>query len=394
MPKYDKHTQPSVHRGILRAAAMVLDLEQHPASGRYSAGDLETMIEEITAPDTPGDRLNGKGLHYYCAVKPDGTPLPTHPVLGGYCNGNNAPAPSPLTMLDAEYRAALSLYRSGHYTPAMKSLARALHMIADICCPPHSCGMTYFSKYAYVHKRYESQAQDVFWHGEDETAASAEWAKRAVGTVPYDDYRDILRGTRPQEDGHWQCGPLTEVCNCLALSGSDEISAAAGDSDEKRAESITRRVLLSIANTAALLAAFDRDVADQKLRFWEELYKPYWIKGIGKPYALTEEPLFIQYEEDGSFTLSTQERQYLAVSKWGSVHLTDNTAGLTTRFRFGREPMLTIYPNGDPSRMLIIYRGKLLCTYRKLHFQTEVFTRQISFVLMQRKPEGVKFLLK
>lgn len=393
MPKYDKHNMPSVHRGILRAAAMVLDLEGHPAAKRYSAGDLETMIEEITAPDTTGDRLNGKGMHYYCAVRPDGTPLPFHPVLGGFCNGNGNPAPSPLTMMDAEYRAALSLYRCGYYTPAFKSLSRALHMLADICCPPHSCGMTYFSKYAYVHKRYESQAQEVFWNGESEVSASIEWAKRAVGTVPYDDFRDILRGTRPQQDGRWQAGKLTEICNRLALSGADEISAAAGDSDERRAESITRRVLLSIANTAAMLAAFDRDVSDSRLRFHEER-RPYWLKGVGKPYAVSEEPLYLQYEDDGSFTLSTQERAYLAVSKWGSVELTDNTAGLTTRFRFGREPLLTVYPEGNPSRLLMIYGGKLYCTYRKLHFQTPLFTNQVSFVLTLQKPEGVRFLLK
>ncbi|MBR6106854.1 MAG: hypothetical protein IKQ39_02505 [Oscillospiraceae bacterium] len=393
MPKYDKHTLPSVHRGILRAAVMLLGLEGHNAAKRFTADDLEIMIGEITAPDTPGDRLNGKGMHYYCAVRPDGAPMPKHPVLGGYCNGNNQPAPSPLTMMDAEYRAALSLYRCGRRAAALKSLSRAAHMLADICCPPHSCGMTYFSKYAPVHKRYESQAQQVFWNGEDEISASYAWAKRAAGTVPYEAYRNILRGTRPQEDGRWQSGELTLLCNSLALSGAEEIPAAAGSSDEARAASITRRVLLSISNTAALLAAFDRDAADSRLRFWEE-GRPYWLKGVGKPYAVSEAALYLHYEDDGAFTLSSEDKKYLAVSKLGAVRLTWQPAGMTKRFRFGREPLLTLYPDGDPARLLIISGGKLYCTYRRLHFQTEIFTRQVSFVLVHQKPEGVRFLVK
>ncbi|MBR3268810.1 MAG: hypothetical protein IKI58_08870 [Oscillospiraceae bacterium] len=392
MAQPNKHLQPSVHRGIVRAAAVLLELEQHPAAKRFSAGDIETMVEEADAPDKVGDRLRGKGLHYYCAVTPEGKPLPFHPVIGGYCNANNAPAPSPLTMADAEYRAALMLYRAGKYYAAMKSLSRTMHMLADVCCPPHSCTMTYFSKYAYVHKRYEAQAQNVFWNGQDEVSASDAWAQRAVGTVPYDAYRDILRGTRPQEDGSWQCGQLTVIFNRLALSGSEEISAAAGDDNDARAESVARRVLLAIANCAALLAAFDRDAGDPQIRLYEERV-PYWLKAVGKPYAVSKEPLYLEFEEDGSVTLSTRERRFLSVSRLGLVRLTDRTAGMTTRFRFGREPLLTLYPGGDQKRLLTVSYGKLFCTYRKLHVQNESFIRQTSFVLVREKPEHVKYLL-
>ena len=393
MPTFDKTAKPSVHRGIVRAAYDVLVLEQHPAAASFSENDLEILIEEATAPDRNGDRLNGKGMHYYCAMMPDGTPLAYHEVLGGYCNGNHLPAPSPLTMMDAEYRAALSLFCSGHRNAAMDSLTRALHMLADICCPPHSNCMTYFSKYAYAHKRYESRAQDVFWQGMDEETASMEWAKKAVGTVPYDAYRDLLRGTRPQPDGSWLAGQLTVICNRLARSGADEIPAALGNSDEALAASITRRALLAIANCAALLAAFVRDAADPNLRFWEE-NRPYWLKGAGKPYAVSEAALYLHYDADGAFTLRTKDGKYLAVSKWGGVRLTAQTSGLETRFRFGREPLLTVYPGGDPARLLMIRGGKLYGAYRKLHFQTPLFTQQTSFVLVRQKPEAVTFILK
>ncbi|MBQ8921835.1 MAG: hypothetical protein IJ060_06700 [Oscillospiraceae bacterium] len=393
MEQYNTENLPSVHRGIVRAAAILLELEQHPAAKRYSAGDIETMVGETTAPDRAGDRQKGKGLHYYCAVTPDGRPLPYHPMLGGYCNANRKPAPSPLTMLDAEYRAALMLYRAGKYQAAMTSLSRALHMLADVCCPPHSCSMTYFSRYAYVHKRYESQAKIVFWSGQDQEAAPAAWAEKAIGTVPYDAYRDILRGTRPQADGTWLCGQLTVVLNRLALSGAEEIGPAVEDDADARAESISRRVLLSIANSAALLAAFDRDVDDPHIRLYEER-RPYWLKGVGKPYAVSEEPLYLQFDEDGAVTLSTQEGRFLAVTKLGLVRLTDQTSGLVTRFRFGREPLLALYPNGDQNRPLMIAGGKLLCAYRKLQKQDEIFARRVSFVLVHEKPEHVSFLLK
>ena len=129
------------------------------------------------------------------------------------------------------------------------------------------------------------------------------------------------------------------------------------------------------------------------LRLYEE-NRPYWLKSVGTPYAVSEEPLYLQFDEDGAVRLSTQEGQFLAVTKLGIVRLTGRTSGLTTRFRFGREPLLALYPNGDQNRPLMLAGGKLLCAYRKLQRQDDVFARRISFVLVREKPEHVKFLLK
>ena len=397
LAKFDKHIYPSVHRGIVRAALQVLEEEEHPAAKRFSAGDAEALIEEAAAPDKIGDRQQGRGLHYYNAVRPDGKALPFHPALCGYCNGKGAPAPSPLTMLDAEYRTALALYRAGKYYPAMKSLSRAMHMLADICCPPHCCDLSYFSRYAVAHKRYESRAAVMFWNSSpaqlSEYNSALEWAKQAVGTVPYDTYTDLLRGSTPVSRGTWQSGTFAEICNQLALSGAMELSAVLGDDEIARDASVTKRLLLAIAHCAALLAAFDRDVQDDSLNIWQEKH-PYWLKSFGTAFVATEDPLYLSFEEDGSCTLSTLEGQYLAVGKMGRVLLSDSQSDLVTRFRFGREPLLTLYPDGDQKHLLAQIRGQLHCIRRVSHLQGNLFLSQVSFALVNQPPENAKPMLR
>lgn len=396
MIRYDKHKYPSVHRGIVRAALILLELEQHPAAKRYSAGDAEVLIGEADAPDRRGDRQRGRGLHYYCAAKPDGTALPLHPALGGYCNGRVAPAPSPLTVLDAEYRTALALYGAGRFIPAMQSLSRAMHMLADICCPPHTAGLTYFSRYAGAHKRYEARAAELFWDSDPaaliEYHAAKSWAEKAAGSVPFSAYTDLLRGSVPESSGTWRTGKFAELCSRLAHSGTKELSAVLGDDAIALDQSIERRLKLSVAHCAALLAAFDRDADDPELPVWKE-QQPYWLKSFMSAFTVTKEPLFLEFEDDGTVTLSTQEKRYLAVGSMGRVLLTEQTEGYTCRFRFGREPLLTLYPDGDQDRLLAQIRGQLFCIRRMTHLQGDLFLSQTSFALVTRQPEKAKVLL-
>ena len=395
--KLDKHLYPSVHCGIVRAALILLEQTAHPAAKRFSAGDAEAMVSEAAAPDQIGDRQQGRGLHYYCAVKPDGTPLPYHPVFGGYCNGKGAASPSPLTMLDAEYRSALALHRAGKYFPAMKSLSRALHFLADICCPPHSCGLTYFSRYGGAHRRYEGRAAEIFWMPDgtqrSEYTAAAEWAQKAAETssVPYESYAGLLHGSVPVAGNSWQPSRFTEICNELALSGANELSAVLDDDEVARDRSIERRLIVSIVNCAALLAAFDRDLDDRTLPVWEERH-PYWLKCFGTAFVVSKEPFYLQFEEDGAVTLSTLEGAYLAVGKLGRVTVTDQTAGMVTRFRFGREPLLTLYPDGDQDHLVAQLRGQLHSIRRISGLQGSLFMSQVSFVLLNQKPEKARFI--
>lgn len=396
MVKFDKHRFPSVHEGIVRAAVMLLEAERPEAAKRYSAGALEAMTAEATAPDRPGDRQQGRGLHYYCACKPDGTRNALHPILRGYCNGKGEPAPSPLTMLESEYRAALALDRAGKYHASMKSLSRAMHMLADICCPPHSCGLTYFSRYAMMHRRYEARAAAVFWdaeHGRSETQCLEEMVKKCRGRVPYHCYADLLREAVPVEGDFWKGSTFSEICTVLANSGIAELPAVLGDDENARDASITRRLVLSISHCAALLAAYDRDAADETLALPIER-EPYWLYSADMKTVVSEEPFLLLYEDDGSVTLSTMEGKYLGVTPLGRCMMTEETSRVSVKFRFGREPLMTLYPNGNQNRPLMMTKRTIAAPPRIGMFQSELYIQQICFRLSTKPPgQDVKAVL-
>ena len=367
MASVDKHKYPSVHCGITRAAAHILELEQHPAAEFFTAGAVETMVQEAAEPDRIGDRQQGRGRHYYCAVTPECAQRPINEAAGCYCSGTGHTAPSALTMLEAEYRAALMLERAGNHTAALKSLSRAVHMLSDICCPPHTAGLTYFSRYAMTHKRYEGQAAELFWTGEfggtDPVTAAEQWAERAAGQIPYDDYHDLT--AEPAGDTPMRhASRFAVICNEIAASSASELPAVLGMDDSIRADSIRRRVTLSIANSAAMLAAFVRDLNDSGIKVLEERYEYRLWSIYGKTDAV-KEPVLFEFAEDGSVQILTQERNYLSVSRFGKVQFTGADQG-KTHFRIGSEPYPVLYPEGDQSSLLIYAGGQLRCISRKL----------------------------
>ncbi len=395
MAKFDKHRYPSVHRGIVCAALQALRLEAHPAAQRFSEQDAAILIEEAAAPDHIGDRQQGRGLHYYNSVKPDGSVLPLHPATGGYCNGKGAPAPSPLTVLDAEYRTALALRRAGKDDASMRSLSRAVHMLADICCPPHSSSLTYFSFYGAAHKRYESRAADIFWDSPpeqlDESAASMKWAEQAVGKIPYQTYVNLLCGSVPVSGKEWQTGTLPKICNTLAQSGASHLEAVLGSDETVREQSIRARLTVSISNCAALLAAFDRDLTEDNPAILREQH-PYWLKSFNTAFVVSRSPFYLHFAEDGTVAFVTQEGKALGISRFGRVLLTLPNADLHTQFRIGREPLLTLYPDGDQDKLLAHIRGQLHCIRRVSNLQGNLFLSQVSFALVNQPPDSARFL--
>ncbi len=377
------------------AALQALQLESHPAAERFSEQDAAVLIEEAAAPDQLGDRQQGRGLHYYNSVKPDGTALPLHPATGGFCNGKGAPAPSPLTVLDAEYRTALALRRAGKDDAAMRSLSRALHMLADICCPPHSSSLTYFSIYGSTHKRYESCAADIFWDCAPEqldvSAAAMKWAEQAAGKIPYQTYVNLLCGSVPVGGKEWQTGTLPKICNALAQSGAAHLEAVLGSDEAARAQSIRARLILSITNCAALLAAFDRDLSEDNPAILREQH-PYWLKSFNTAFVVSRSPFYLQFAADGTVAFVTQEGKALGIGRFGRVMLTLPNADLRTQFRIGREPLLTLYPDGDQDKLLAHIRGQLHCVRRVANLQGNLFLAQVSFALVNQLPDSARFL--
>ena len=386
LANYDKHRYPSVHRGIVSAALQALTLASHPAAGCFSEQDAAILIAEAAAPDQIGDRHQGRGLHYFNAVKPNGTPLPLHPAMGGYCNGKGAPAPSPLTVLDSEYRTALALRLAGKNDAAMRSLSRAMHMLADMCCPPHCCSLTYFSPYGMMHKRYESRAAELFWNCEppvlSEASAAAEWAKKAAGQIPC--YSGLLRGGVPVSGKMWEPGAFAKIGCALSESGADHLQAVLGKDDAERDRSITERLILSAANCAALLIAFDSDLRSGN--------PAYWLKNFSTAFVVSCDPLYLQFADDGTVSMHTQDGRYLIAGHFGRVSLTAQKDPQSCRFRFGREPLLTLYPDGDQNRLIALIRGQLYCIRRVSNLQGALFLSQVQFALVNQPPESARYL--
>ncbi|HBI85956.1 MAG TPA: hypothetical protein DDX71_06680 [Ruminococcus sp.] len=364
MSAIDKHRFPSVHKGIVRAALMALDAGFPDAARHFTPTDREILIEHAADPDLPGDRHQGRGLHYYNAVDPYGKPFARHPVMLGYCNGLHQPAPSPLSVLDSEYRTALALACAGRRAAAMDSLTRALHMLADTCCPPHTCSLTYFSRYARMHKRYEATAAELFWNSPDADACAKPWAMRAQGFVPYPAYTDLLRPAKLTSAGEYEAGKFAELCNALARTGGKELPAVIGEDETARIRSIEKRLTLSVAHCTALLAAFARDVHDKELPIWRE-QTPYWLSTVSGRQTVSRSPLYLHFQQDGTCILTAGSGESLAVTMLRTVRFlrsTENTlvsASAVTNFRFGMEPLLTLYPSGDQ-------QTKVVCSFDSL----------------------------
>ena len=397
MAKSDKHLYPSVHRGIVIAAVQALSIAEHPAAKRYSVGDLETMTAEAAQPDVRGDRQQGRGRHYYCAVSPKGAARAKDPCTGGYRNGRHAAAPSPLSMLEGEYRMALALHRAGKFYPAMQSLARAMHMLADVCCPPHSCGLTYFSRYGLVHKRYEANAAELFWGGKvfqsEEYNAAMKWAEEAAENIPFELYTGLWQYSVPRGDGSWRLSRFTQICNQLAESGAAELEKVFSSDRADRDESAHRRIVLSVQHCAALLAAFDRDLTDASLPVWS-VYQPYWLCAPAAKLCVSREPLYLHFEENGAVSLATAEGACLTVSPaFGVVSLRDPDEESRITFRIGFEPLLTLYPGGDQSRLLTLSHRLLLCRSRRSFARESDLMRAAGFVLRREPPRRCRFLL-
>ena len=157
--KARKTEKRNVHQTIVLRSLIVLKMV-YPETEKFYAPMLKTMMQYAKRPDRKTDYENGKGYHYYCACSPDGKRLPR--INGYYMNGKGETAKSARTMLEEDYTMAITMYRTGFNEKSAEFLGRAVHMLSDICCLPHSSGMTYFSKKRNVHKAYEALAEAIY----------------------------------------------------------------------------------------------------------------------------------------------------------------------------------------------------------------------------------------
>lgn len=156
----EKLLPPSeIHQEILIRALKLLG-EVSPQAEALIRPNLGIMLPYTIIADVKGDRENGAGRHYYCGCATNGKPQKT--VRGYYKNGKDLFAKSARTMFEEDYTMALTMHCSGFVKHGAVYLARAVHMLADMCCLPHAAKMTYFSSKRGVHMSYENLARAMY----------------------------------------------------------------------------------------------------------------------------------------------------------------------------------------------------------------------------------------
>ena len=152
-------TPPPIHHEILVRALKLLGEVSYEANALV-VPYLKIMLPYTYRADDKGDRENGAGRHYYCGCATNGTPL--KPVHGYLKNGKDLFAKSARTMFEEDYTMALTMYQNGFKAEGMIFLARAIHMLSDMCCLPHATKMTYFSSKREIHIQYEELARAMY----------------------------------------------------------------------------------------------------------------------------------------------------------------------------------------------------------------------------------------
>ncbi len=149
----------SVHKTLIdRALPMVY--KYLPDAKEILTKHIGILIDMACAPDRDGDYEKGMGRHYYCGANSFGIRLRPH--NGYYKNGIGRFSKSARTMFEEDYTMALTFWNAGFTEQATTHLARAVHMLSDMCCLPHSTRMTYFSLKRHIHQSYEALAKMMY----------------------------------------------------------------------------------------------------------------------------------------------------------------------------------------------------------------------------------------
>jgi hypothetical protein len=151
--------QTEIHQEILLRSMKLLE-GAAPEATELIQPMVKIMLPYTVLPDDKDDRENGAGRHYYCACNTDGRPF--SPVGGYYRNGKDLFARSARTMFEEDYTMALTMYHAGFTGQSAVYLGRAVHMMSDMCCLPHTVKWTYFSKKRSLHICYEELAHVMY----------------------------------------------------------------------------------------------------------------------------------------------------------------------------------------------------------------------------------------
>lgn len=156
----ERNSEPKcVHRTLLLRSLIILK-KLHPETEDFFSPMMKTLMPYAKRPDKKGDYENGMGRHYYCALSVSGKELTQ--VNSYYRNGIKKMSKSARTMFEEDYTMALTMQRAGFIENCGRFLGRAVHMLSDMCCLPHTASMTYYSAGRGFHKAYENLAEAIY----------------------------------------------------------------------------------------------------------------------------------------------------------------------------------------------------------------------------------------
>ena len=141
------------HQDITTKALALLEKEKKTRVVNFYQDYHEQLLKGCTEPDKKGDIDKGAGRHYYSCVNPKGKELSK--TNGYYQNRLGKFLRSARTLLEENYTAALSYYKSGNPEEAMHYLGRAIHFLEDMGCTVHVANMRYLPKTSNPHHAFE-----------------------------------------------------------------------------------------------------------------------------------------------------------------------------------------------------------------------------------------------
>ncbi len=143
----------NAHKDITVKALKLLEKEKKGRIAAFYQNWHEQILKGCVEPDAKGDLDKGAGRHYYSCVNPKGKELSQ--TYGYYQNRLGKFLRSARTLLEENYTAALSYYKSGNTEEAMHYLGRAIHFVEDMGCTVHVSNMHYLPKAHNPHYAFE-----------------------------------------------------------------------------------------------------------------------------------------------------------------------------------------------------------------------------------------------
>lgn len=187
------------HAFIAQNALRLLEECGRKEAFELFAANATALLRGSVCPDHKEDTDKGNGFHYYCAKKRSGAD--NAPAAGGYYrSGTNLFSPSMIsrsarTIFEDDYQAALSFYKAGDHEAFAEFSGRCVHMLSDICCPPHTCDLTLTSRYSSKHRKFEDFAKFKTVSGDYAAVSCREEIYELVGKSSFGDILNMLAKT-------------------------------------------------------------------------------------------------------------------------------------------------------------------------------------------------------